>query len=105
MANENIVTLNIQSYNQIKAENVRFQMFISRLMEYAELSSDYNRIAFDEEKVADLLHLVYPDMYKKKLSSLRAQQTKMSMHKLDWEKKKESEDKASVKTDIESKDL
>lgn len=69
---DNQVTMNLSSYNQIKAENTRFQMFISRLFEDAELRSDYTGIEFNTNKVEDLIHLVYPDMYKKKLSTLRA---------------------------------
>lgn len=86
---ENTVTMNLSSYNQIKAENTRFQMFISRLFEDAELREDYSGIEFDTHKVENLVHLVYPDMYKKKLSTLRAQQTKMGMKKLNLNEAKE----------------
>lgn len=86
MGEPNTVTMNLSSYNQIKAENTRFQMFIARLFENAELKPDYSGILFDPDFVEDLLHLVYPDMYKKKLSSLRTQQTKLSKTKLEWEK-------------------
>ncbi len=86
---DNTVTMNLASYNQIKAENTRFQMFMSRLFEYAELRADYSGIDFDVRKVEDLVHLVYPDSYKKKLSSLRTQQTKLSQKKLEWEEKTE----------------
>ena len=86
---DNTVTMNLSSYNQIKAENTRFQMFISRLFEDAELRAYYSGIEFDTHKVEDLIHLVYPDMYKKKLSTLRTQQTKMSMKKLNLNEAKE----------------
>jgi hypothetical protein len=86
---DNTVTMNLSSYNQIKAENTRFQMFISRLFEDAELRADYSGIEFDTHKVEDLIHLVYPDMYKKKLSALRTQQTKMSIKELNLNKPKE----------------
>ena len=79
---ENTVCLSIQSYNTMKAENTRFQMFISRLWESAELKSDYTGIQFNSELLNDLMHLVYPDQYKKKLATLRTQQTKLSMQKL-----------------------
>lgn len=82
MATENTVTMSLASYNQIKAENTRFQMFIGRLFEDAELREDYSGINFDSRKLEDLIHLVYPDAYKKKLSTLRTQQTKLSMKKL-----------------------
>ena len=83
MSNENMVTMSLASYNQIKAENTRFQMFISRLFEDAELRADYSGIDFDKRKLEDLIHLVYPDTYKKKLATLRTQQTKMSLKKLE----------------------
>ena len=83
---DNTVTMNLSSYNATKAENIRFQMFISRLFENAELREDYAGIEFDGRMVEDLIHLVYPDMYKKKLSSLRTQQKKMSIKQLEWEK-------------------
>lgn len=86
---ENTVCLSIASYNQMKAENTRFQMFVSRLWEGAELKPDYNGIKFDIELVEDLMHLIYPDQYKKKLSYLRQQQTKLSMKKLEWEEQAE----------------
>lgn len=90
-ATENEVTMALSSYNTIKAENIRFQMFINRLFEDAELRSDYSGIEFDGKKLEDLIHLCYPDMYKKKLSALRAQQTKMSLKELSLNKPVEAE--------------
>ena len=82
MSLENSVTMSLASYNQIKAENTKFRMFIERLFEDAELRSDYSGIEFDSKKLEDLIHLCYPDSYKKKLSSLRGRQTKLSLTKL-----------------------
>lgn len=93
---DNTVTMNLNSYNQIKAENTRFQMFIGRLFEDAELRADYSGIEFDTHKVEDLIHLVYPDMYKKKLSTLRTQQTKMSIKELNLNKPKEEQSNGEV---------
>lgn len=89
MSNDNIVTMNLSSYNQIKAENTKFQMFMSRIFEDAELKPDYSGIQFDPQKLEDLIHLCYPDTYKKKLATLRTQQTKMSSQKLNISKPKE----------------
>lgn len=83
---DNAVSLSVSSYNQIKSENTKFQLFMDRLFEDAELRSDYSGIDFDVRKLEDLIHLVYPDRYKKKLSTLRTQQTKLSNKKLEWEK-------------------
>lgn len=88
MSSENTVTMDLSRYNSIKAENTKFQMFISRLFEDAELRADYGGIDFDARKLEDLIHLVYPDSYKKKLSSLRAQQTKLSLKKLELNESK-----------------
>ena len=80
---DNIVTMSLASYNQIKAENTRWQMFVSRLWESAELKADYSGIEFDAKMVEELMHIMYPDAYKKKLSTLRTQQTKLSLKKLE----------------------
>lgn len=80
---DNTVTMSLASYNQIKAENTRWQMFVSRLWEGAELKADYSGIDFDTKMVEELMHIMYPDAYKKKLSTLRAQQTKLSLKKLE----------------------
>ena len=80
---DNTVTMSLASYNQIKAENTRWQMFVSRLWEGAELRADYSGIDFDTKMVEELMHIMYPDAYKKKLSTLRAQQTKLSLKKLE----------------------
>ena len=82
---DNTVTMGLASYNSIKAENTRFQMFISRLFEDAELRADYSGIEFDSRKVEDLVHLVYPDAYKKKLSYLRSIQTKKAIKRMEWQ--------------------
>lgn len=86
---ENTVLLSTGSYNQIKAENTKFNLFMDRLFEYAELREDYSGIDFDVRQIEELIHLCYPDRYKKKLSTLRTQQTKMSKQKLEWEKQNE----------------
>ena len=84
---DNTVTMSLASYNQIKAENTRWQMFVSRLWEGAELRADYSGIDFDTKMVEELMHIMYPDAYKKKLSTLRAQQTKLSLKKLELDNK------------------
>lgn len=82
---DNQVTMNLSSYNQIKAENTRFQMFMSRIWEGAELRDDYSGVKFDPKLIEELMHIMYPDAYKKKLSTLRTQQTKLSIKKLKLE--------------------
>lgn len=87
---DNTVTMNLASYNQIKAENTRWQMFVSRLWEGAELKADHTGIEFDMNMAEELMHIMYPDAYKKKLSTLRTQQTKLSLKKLKLDKEEES---------------
>lgn len=87
---DNTVTMGLASYNQIKAENTRWQMFMSRLWEGAELKEDYSGIEFDTHLIEELIHIMYPDTYKKKLSTLRTQQTKASMKKLNLNDKVEN---------------
>lgn len=86
MSETNTVILSTSSYNQIKAENTKFSLFMDRLFESAELREDYSGIDFNTRQIEELIHLCYPDRYKKKLSVLRAQQTKLSQKKLEWEK-------------------
>ena len=83
---ENTVLLSTGSYNQIKAENTKFNLFMDRLFESAELREDYSGIDFNVRQIEELIHLCYPDRYKKKLSTLRTQQTKLSNKKLEWER-------------------
>ena len=66
---DNTVTMGLASYNQIKAENTRWQMFMSRIWEGAELKPDYSGIEFDPKMIDELMHIMYPDTYKKKLST------------------------------------
>lgn len=83
---ENTVILSTSSYNQIKSENTKFNLFMDRLFEYAELSPDYCGLDFDTKLIGELIHLCYPDRYKKKLSYLRQAQTKLNKRKMEWEK-------------------
>jgi len=86
---ENTVLLSTSSYNQIKSENTKFNLFMDRLFEAAELRPDYSGIDFNVRQLEELIHLCYPDRYKKKLSTLRTLQTKMSNKKLEWERQNE----------------
>ena len=76
---ENTVCLSISSYNQIKAENTKFNMFLSRMMESCKLSKDKSRVEFDGELLSEIIHLIYPEAYKKRLSYLRGEDTKKAM--------------------------
>lgn len=98
---ENTVTMGLASYNQIKAENTRWQMFMSRIWEGAELRGDYSGLTFNVEFIEELIHIMYPDSYKKKLSTLRAQQTKLILKKLTLnEKLEDCDEENQSKADI-----
>lgn len=86
---ENTVYLSTNSYNQIKAENQKFRMFIDRMFETATLSKDKTGVEFDAKLMAEIIHIIYPEAYKKRLSYLRRNDTLEAMKKM-----KESEGKA-----------
>ena len=96
---DNTVTMGLASYNQIKAENTRWQMFMSRLWEGAELKADYSGIECDSHLIEELIQIMYRETYKKKLATLRTQQTKASMKKLNLYERKE--DVNSIESEIE----
>ena len=52
MADTNIVTLNTSSYNQIKSENFKLELFVENLLLEARLSDDHQELVFDTDKVA-----------------------------------------------------
>lgn len=79
---ENTVYLSTSSYNQIKAENQKFHMLIDRLMESSTLSEDKASIEFDSKLLSDVVHIIYPEAYKKRLSYLRRADTMEAMAKL-----------------------
>lgn len=82
---ENTVYLSTSSYNQIKAENHKFHMLIDRLMESSRLSEDKASIEFDPHLLSEVVHIIYPEAYKKRLSWLRGQDTREAMRKMKTE--------------------
>ena len=66
---ENQVLLSLAGYNQIKAENQKFRMFMERMWENSYLSADKATVEFDPTVLTEIMHLVYP----------RAQDTKEAM--------------------------
>lgn len=82
MAAENQVVLSIAGYNQIKSENTKFRMFMERMWEGSSLSEDKAHVKFDADLLSEIMHLVYPEQYKKRLSYLRGQDTREAMKKM-----------------------
>ena len=66
MANDvNVITLSVSSYNQIKAENFRQNLFLDNLMTEALVAD--GKLVFDSGKVETALRFCFPDRVRKKL--------------------------------------
>lgn len=76
MADTNIVTLSTSSYNQIKNENFRLELFVENLLLEAELSEDRQSLMFDNDKVVAAMKFCFAERYKKKLAHLKGQCTR-----------------------------
>ena len=90
--NDTGVTMSIAGYNQMKSENTRFNMFVDRLFEEATMSEDKQGLHVDSSFLDSLIHLCFPERYKKKLSYLRGLETKLLTKELK-EAQMEKEDK------------
>ncbi len=88
---DNQVTMSLASYNAIKNENTKFNLFIDRVFEEATLEND--SLCFNIQQINDLIHLIYPDRYKKKLSTLRGLDTKLQAKLRREEKNEDNADK------------
>lgn len=76
MADVNLVTLNTSSYNSIKAENFRGNLFLENLLANAKLSADRQHLVFDSDDVENALKFCYLETYKKKVATLKTQTRK-----------------------------
>ena len=66
MATEiNTITLSVSSYNQIKAENYRLNMFLDNLLNETMISKDHDRMIFDTSRVENAVKFCFPERYKK----------------------------------------
>ncbi len=72
----NTVTLSVQSYNLVKAENYRLNMFLDSVFNEAMISEDHEHLVFSTRKVEDALKFCFPERFKKKLYTLKTQATK-----------------------------
>lgn len=72
MASEiNTVTLSVSSYNQIKAENYRLNLFLENLFAEAGCDPEQEKLMFDSDKVAYALNFCFSERYRKRLGNLR----------------------------------
>ena len=89
MADTNIVTLSTSSYNQIKSENLKLELFVENLLLEARLSDDHQELVFDTDKVATAFKFCFAERYKKKLSHLKGQYNRNGLKDDKIEDKKE----------------
>ena len=89
MADTNIVTLSTSSYNQIKSENFKLELFVENLLLEARLSDDHQELIFDTDKVATAFKFCFAERYKKKLSYLKTQYNRNGLKDDKIEDKKE----------------
>ena len=89
MADTNIVTLSTSSYNQIKSENLKLELFVENLLLEARLSDDHQELVFDTDKVATAFKFCFAERYKKKLSHLKGQYNRNGLKDDKVEDKKE----------------
>ena len=89
MADTNIVTLSTSSYNQIKNENFKLELFVENLLLEARLSDDHQELVFDTDKVATAFKFCFAERYKKKLSHLKGQYNRNGLKDDKIEDKKE----------------
>ena len=89
MADTNIVTLSTSSYNQIKSENLKLELFVENLLLEARLSDDHQELVFDTDKVVTTFKFCFAERYKKKLSHLKGQYNRNGLKDNKVEDKKE----------------
>lgn len=89
MADTNIVTLNTSSYNQIKSENFKLELFVENLLLEARLSDDHQELIFDTDKVTTAFKFCFAERYKKKLSYLKSQYNRNGLKNIEEEIKEE----------------
>lgn len=83
MAGENEVVLGVQSYNAIKAENLRCKMFLENILGKAHLSTDHQQLVFNSEDVVNAFQFCFTESYKTRLSVLKRQATLCEMKRED----------------------
>ena len=62
---ENTVYLNTAAYNGMKAESIKANMFIDRIMQFAEL--DGEDLTIDSRKLFEIFEIIYPNRYAKEV--------------------------------------
>lgn len=73
MSETNTVNLSVNSYNLIKNDNFRYNLFLDNLLQKAYLSEDHQSLVFDSDDISEAIKFCYFERYKKKLSVLKTQ--------------------------------
>lgn len=74
--NVNTVTLDIRSYNALKAQNQRLNMVLDDILSKARLTEDRQSMTFDDDDMNAALKFCFLDAWKKRLATLRTQATR-----------------------------
>lgn len=70
---ENTVYLSTASYNSLYADNVKYKLLVSRLLKSASLSEYGSSLSFNPIAIDDLMLMIFPYQYKKRLEELKQQ--------------------------------
>ena len=62
------VTLDISTYNSLKADSVRANMIVDHLFRTAHYQEQDNEFRWDEVRLNEILELAYPKRYANKVS-------------------------------------
>lgn len=71
--NVNVVSLSVSSYNQVKNDNFKYNLFLDNILQNARLSDDHQGLVFDSRCIEEAIKFCYYERYKKKVSTLKTQ--------------------------------
>lgn len=73
MADTNTVVLSVSSYNQIKNDNFKYNLFLDNILQTARLSDDHQSLIFDSTDIENAIKFCYYERYTKKKATLKTQ--------------------------------
>lgn len=74
--NINTVMLSKGAYDNMRNANDRANMLINEIIKSMEISDTSNDLSVDEVKIISAVEILYPEMFKKKVSYLKSARTK-----------------------------
>lgn len=74
--NINTVMLSKGTYDNMRNANDRANMLINEIIKSMEISDTSNDLSVDEVKIISAVEILYPEMFKKKVSCLKSARTK-----------------------------